>query len=569
MLLKRGKNYYCRLWVPIDLRGRVGRTELRKSLRTTDRQSARLAAVQLIHKTELAFSRLRVSMLTDRELEQITVSILADFSSRIEECRKNRKGSFDFLESGLPYGLNINDDSKALPMLEAAFDFPRSIDDAKLFYEGKINELIELKNSGVYRDDFRWTTKIIIEQRGLSVELPPYGWFDINDLDEYPKQPPAEFARIHDAIIDGLLESYSLELQRVQGVKNPAIEAAVVARIEAAKHRPKLSELWDAYKSHKHAKGRWGESTADGYERFYNDTVGILGDRELSDYNGDDATRLLNALKENAASTATGKIEFVSSLFKWALKTPDSQERWGVRGNPFTEMQVLATDESDDVGRVPYTDDDLHNLVTGLLDVRKLVEPHRFWVPLLALYTGARQNDICQLRVADLVEIDGVLMFKFCHNPALQQTTKSRKTRTCPVHPMLFKLGFGVYVEQQRANGHDMLFHTLDYSKGKKWTGRIRTWWNETYQMQHVTDLTGKSFHSMRHNFISRFKHTGCYENANDRAVMQSMVGHIDGDVTAGYEGGDYSPKVKLKLLAKMDYGFDMELIGKLRGKQW
>lgn len=569
VLLRRGKHYYCRVWVPLDLRERIGRKELKKSLLTTDKQAARLAEVQLLHKTELAFSRLRIAMLTDRELEQISVSILADFTGRIEEHRKGRKDPMSFLEAGrMPYGLDVNFDSGVLPLLEASFAFPRNVANAVEYYSGKITELIVLKNSGVYRDDFRRQTRKAIYERSLDVELPPDGWFNEN-APEWLQQPPEDFSRVHDAILDGLIEGYTLELQRVKGVKNPAIEAAVTARIEAAKHRPKLSELWEAYKAYKNAKGKWGESSADGYERFYTETVKVVGDKELSDYSQDDAIKLLESLKKNRASTATGKVEFVSSLFRFALKTPDSCDRWKVRGNPFTEMQVK-DDGGDKPERRGYSKEELYKLAEGLLSVRKLVEPHRFWVPLVALYTGARQNDVCQLRVADIKNIDGVLAFEFCHKPASQQSTKARKTRVCPVHPMLLKLGFGKYLQAQEAAGHDRLFHLMKYSKGKKWTGKIRTWWNTTFQGNILDDSTGVSFHSFRKSFINWFKQNGCYVAAFDRSVIQSMIGHDeDDDVTGVHYEEDYSPKEKLRMLSKLDYGFPKELIDELQRKEF
>ena len=204
------------------------------------------------------------------------------------------------------------------------------------------------------------------------------------------------------------------------------------------------------------------------------------------------------------------------------------------------EMQVPATD-ADKRPKVPYSDDDLIKLLTGLLSVRKRVEPHRFWVPLVALYTGMRQSEICQLRVSD-IENDGIVVFRIRHNPTMRQTTKARKHRTCPVHPMLKRLGFMDYLEQQRVAGHDRVFPTLTYSTGKGWTGKIRTWWNETFQAGLLEDTAGKSFHSLRKSFINQFKQSGLYETYSDRSVVQSMVGHDEDDVTGEYYETHYCP---------------------------
>ncbi|MDD2540755.1 MAG: site-specific integrase [Desulfuromonadaceae bacterium] len=569
MLFKRGNIYYCRLFVPLDLRERLQRKELKKSLKTSNRAEARAAAGALVCKAETAFFRLRTAMLTDRELEQITVSILADFSGKIDNSRKDRQDVLSFLGSGVPYGLDFNGDSDVLPLLEASLEFPRNVSYAVQYYENKLQEIVQLKQSGVFRSDFRSSTRKTIQERGLDVAIPPDGWFDENDPDWF-QEPSTEFAKVHDAILDGLINGYSLELARVQGVKNPAIEAAISAQIEAAKPRPKLSDLWQEYKAYKLARGKWSAKSAKGCERFFNDTVKVLGNREVADYHQEDAVTLLEALKKNSAATATGKIEFISSLWKFALKTPDSQDLWKVRGNPFAEMQIAGA--GNDVKKVvPYSPDDLVKLSAGLLEVRKLVEPHRFWIPLIALYSGMRQDEICQLRTEDIVEEDGVLVFHICHKPEHKQKTKVKKTRVCPVHPILVRLGLKAYLVKQQTDKHDRLFHTLSWSEGKDWTGRIRTWWNSTFQVACLGkgNLAGKSFHSTRHTFIDWFKQNNCYVSYHDRAVIQAMVGHVEGDVTGEHYEEDFSNSEKLRMLRKLDYGFDRELIEKLRRKEY
>ena len=45
-----------------------------------------------------------------------------------------------------------------------------------------------------------------------------------------------------------------------------------------------------------------------------------------------------------------------------------------------------------------------------------------YWVPLLGLYTGARPGELCQLRVADVLDVEGMPMRAFglvCSDPDL------------------------------------------------------------------------------------------------------------------------------------------------------
>lgn len=565
MLLRRGKIYYCRVWVPLDLREKLGRKELKKTLYTNNRKDAKAAAAQLVAKTEAGFYRLRTGMLTHRELEQIAAEILSEFSGRINFSRRERHDPFVFISNGIPTGMSCNTD---INLIDALLGFPRDPEIAVCQYEARIANLEKQRATGLLDDELRRLTRRLIDEKRLDVELPLPSWFDENSPDWFSPPPPS-FAQLADAVIDGLIEGHRLELDRVQGRRDPAKENAIAARIEATKHRPKLSELWESYKQLKLAKGSWGPKSQQKYNDLIQEIFQILGDKELVEYSNGDAIQLLNVLekKGNKPSTRTLKLEFVSSLFRHALKTPESVDRWKARGNPFTEMQVQAQGDAREM--VPYTIEDLNKILVGLLKVRKAAEPHRFWVPLIALYSGMRQNEVCQLRVEDIELDNNFHVFRIRHRPELQQTTKSRKSRTCPVHPMLRRLGFLNYIEQQRKAGEDRLFPKLSYTGAKGWCGKVRNWWNETFQEEMLENRDGKSFHSLRKNFIDWFKQNGVYETAHDRAIVQSMIGHEDGDVTAAHYEQEFSPATQLGILIKLNYQFPPQLILHLKNKEY
>lgn len=588
LLLRREKNFYCRVCIPLDLRERFGRKELKKSLITTNKLDAKVQAANLESKALLAFSRLRFKLLTERELEMITAELLKDFITRFDEhkANANAKDELDwmFSESGSPDARGLQIPSIDLQGISASLKSPRTVEDITKqvsWYQTRINELRQELATEYYSPQTRRCAKDIVKVKNLVVAMPENLWFHIPNIQQaedadyldnwksiYDSSPPAEFAQICQMVITAQLDLFNATLERIQGVHNSQLHTAILKRIDDGQPKPKLSDLWNAYRDYKRSRGKWSDRTELGYFKFYEEIVSILGDKELAKYSESDAVTLLESLNKNSASTATGKIEFASSLFRHALKTPDSQDRWYVRGNPFLEMQVT-TDGTENASKIPYTHEDLHKLLTGLLDIRKLVEPHRFWIPLVALYSGMRQEEICQLRVADIVEVSGIMVFNICHKPSLQQTTKAHKSRVCPVHPMLKTLGLLKYVEQTRNTGSERLFSTLEYSATKGWTGKIRTWWNTTHQRKCLNDSTGRSFHSLRHNFFDRFKQTGCYEMYSDRSVVQAMAGHHEGDVTSKHYEEDYSPEIKLKMLRKLNYEIDAELMRALADKSY
>jgi integrase len=82
----------------------------------------------------------------------------------------------------------------------------------------------------------------------------------------------------------------------------------------------------------------------------------------------------------------------------------------------------------------------------------------RFWVPLIALYTGMRLNEICQLEIADVIEQDNVDVILIREESDDEGAEKQVKTeagiRYIPVHPELKKMGLLEYVANMKKAGH-------------------------------------------------------------------------------------------------------------------
>lgn len=92
----------------------------------------------------------------------------------------------------------------------------------------------------------------------------------------------------------------------------------------------------------------------------------------------------------------------------------------------------------------------------------------RFWVPLIALFSGMRMNEICQLHAADIHRLDGVDCFFVTEGPSDSDNGKRLKTaaseRLIPIHPALIEMGFMTFVTERRATGAVRLFSELQKS---------------------------------------------------------------------------------------------------------
>jgi len=63
---------------------------------------------------------------------------------------------------------------------------------------------------------------------------------------------------------------------------------------------------------------------------------------------------------------------------------------------------------------------------------------YQFWLPLIALHTGARLNEIAQLRVEDIKDIDGIKCFYINEEHELKTLKNTNSMRYIPIHSALF-----------------------------------------------------------------------------------------------------------------------------------
>jgi len=170
-------------------------------------------------------------------------------------------------------------------------------------------------------------------------------------------------------------------------------------------------------------------------------------------------------------------------------------------------------------------------------------EPHRFWAPLIALFSGMRQEEIALLATADIVKERGVYAFSLVSRDL--KTASSR--RTVPVHPKLQEVGFLDYAQSLPAGP---LFPDLMQAKDpadalSKWFGRYRR----------AVGVQGRQFvfHSFRHSFRD-----ACIEGDVERTLSDALGGWKDRAVSARYGKGASIQKLA-EAIAKVSYpGLDL-----------
>ncbi|HKD30993.1 MAG TPA: site-specific integrase [Xanthobacteraceae bacterium] len=231
----------------------------------------------------------------------------------------------------------------------------------------------------------------------------------------------------------------------------------------------------------------------------------------------------------------------VQAIVKWGGKSgliPDDV-RWA---DPFAEMRLP---KSDDPEGGPFAPDELRTLFASPVFAKgEIPEAGQgavaFWLPMLALFTGARRNELASLQVADVGEDEATEHWTLSIHTD-RQAGKTLKTtgsaRTIPLHPELIRLGFLTLVEAARKRGgNDAWLIPAVAPKG----GNIKAWtkWFRRYlDRLGITDER-KGLHSLRHNFKDALRAAGVQEDLND-----ALTGHSVNTVGRSYGARARHPK--------------------------
>jgi len=199
--------------------------------------------------------------------------------------------------------------------------------------------------------------------------------------------------------------------------------------------------------------------------------------------------------------------------------------------------RVGSDDTPDNLRRNAFSPEELQKLFNNEIYEDGVFDHNsRYWLPLIALFTGMRGREIAQLYCDDIQKDSqsDIWFIEVRANPERMQWKKNQSApRKIPVHPMLHKLGFIDLVKS--GNENSMLFPELFNKSGNPYKN-----WGNNFNRQTETGWKWKCgvkgntvFHSFRHNVIDFLdisdihKRLGCF-----------IVGHK-------YAGGFVSNYVK------------------------
>lgn len=286
----------------------------------------------------------------------------------------------------------------------------------------------------------------------------------------------------------------------------------------------------------------------------------------------------LDNLRYPSVSTVNEELYRLSGLFDFALTKLE-----GLKKNYAKNLGEVITGRvksKDSDARDIFRPDDIQEIIRGLRAFRDkgyfAKNAHLPFITLIGLYSGARINEICQLKVDDLQEVEGI--WCFCHSENSQGKSLKNKNsfRTNPIHPTLLDFGLLRFRDSQVEKGYSGLWegverHSCEFNaKAGNCSKFVGKWWNDTFKAKlSLSNPEKQTFHSTRHTFINWFR-----QNVKllDYDARNALSGHLDQDDAAALRFQGYDPDSEgektyskglnvdrqLKLLQQLDYGIDL-----------
>jgi integrase len=527
---------YCfRFKVPDELHQIVGRKEIRYSLRTGFLSEAKLRARRMAAFIQTLFRNMseggRMRELSEIEIKRLVENCFRDMLDRMEYARVMQKRPMDD-EELVNYRLILDTE-----------------------WENAREQLIYCN----YRES-RNTVDLLLEDHGIEIDKDSFSYRKLC------RELLKTWVRALEVEQRWTRGDYSADELSIQGVGGG----------EPEEPSETLATLIQLYVAEQDKAGNWTPKSKEEISACLNLLTEFFGDvpvksitrtqmsgfkqalmrlpanmRKVRVYRDKSIHEILkmDVASPMAANTLNKYLSSASTLFKYALQH-------GLMDiNPAEGLTVKSSKRADEYRDV-FSEADLEKLFRSS---QYLEDTHRsgyaFWLPILALYTGCRLEELAQLHLDDIRMQDDVWVLDI--NSEGEKKVKSRAgIRLVPLHSFLVDdLKFAQYAGKLREQGHGRLFPEL--TRGRDGFGMIPSKWFARYKRQcgMVEGARKKDFHSFRHTFINALKQ----DRTVDNVMISELVGHEVESITMGRYGKRYSPKVLLEqVISKLRFDVDL-----------
>ena len=552
-VVQRGRTFHFRRRIPADLRRRIGRHELVRSLGTGDIRAAKLRACRLYVAAEELFSTLRATpMLTDDQIARL-VRDFYDTMLAGENAGRLTRGP-------LPEGVR---EARVTQYATMAAKGREALAGNRLDEAAFVAEMM-LKRQGIAIRDLAPTEAAKAKQAMLRAGIDLSEALKARYEGDFNYEPR-----------DKLLKATLAEPQPKQWptpAEAPTAETAPSAtpapptaeRDEAVPgSEPTFVERGTAFRAQQVETKRWDNQTAAQASATYRLFADVCGDKPLGVYTRKDAGRFrerverlpgdygkhpryrglgveailktYTALPEGSRAGVitqkTIKRHFSALSTLWTAAVAEGE----ARENIFSGHRFVATRKPSEQ-RDMWERAELARLFatpiwTGCASPTRRTTPgslilrdEKFWLPLIAVFTGMRQEEICQLHVEDIRQDEDVWFIDINDRPP-RKLKNATAVRRVPIHSELIRLGFLGHVDRQRRIKQSRVFPGLERGGADARLGHAFTKWFTRYRRDVGVYRVGLDFHSFRHTATTLMHQAG---------VMPAVIDHLTGHATPG-----------------------------------
>ena len=357
-----------------------------------------------------------------------------------------------------------------------------------------------------------------------------------------------------------LIQKYLMEFEgrRTETADTPAVENSV--------KEFKFSSIYEEYLKER----KLGAGSVSDFNTVVNRFIKICGDKDIREYTKKDFVRFKKVLleypsfinekdkglsvdeilekykKDRKVSSTTIRKKYFSVMkviFNYARSNGYITE------NPVESVKVIAAEKNEPT-RVPYSIQQIEMVLSSSLFRERVddkLREYRFII-LLAIFTGARMEEIARLQTADMGEEDDIpYIFIRAHDEDGHTIKTFSARRRVPIHPRLMsEFGFRSFVEEKRRERQKYVFPVMNRGKvGSK--GAISHNFSRWYGV-YLDEIGLKdrklTFHSYRHSWKLFGRRAGI-----DRSVLDVIQGHSVRSVSFDYGRDAYGAPYPLKVL--------------------
>lgn len=192
-------------------------------------------------------------------------------------------------------------------------------------------------------------------------------------------------------------------------------------------------------------------------------------------------------------------------------------------------------------------------------------KPWHYWGPLIALYSGMRPNESCQMLVSDIKQENGIWCF-WVNNDDDEDGDDGRSLKTensrrsIPIHPRLIELGLLDWRDTVQTEGHEKLFpYWSSHATNRRHSPMASRWFNDTFRKRALGAALNpkRVLYSFRHNFNTKLLDAGVSVR-----VVNALMGHSPGQ-TQSERTYDKGPPTEALLAAVTELEFHLPAIAK------